>query len=124
MKFSEMLKEKRIAQNLTLRSCSSRLGVDPSNWSKIERGVTPAPKDTDILTAWAEILNIKGTERQTFLDLAAISRREIPQDIARDEKVIAALPAFFRAVRGQELEGKRLKEFIEDLREIHSPDKE
>jgi len=34
------------------------------------------------------------------------------------------LPAFFRAVRGQELSGARLKEFLQDLKAVHSPDKE
>ena len=62
-----------------------------------------------------------GEKKQEFLDLASIARQEIPADVASDEKVIAALPAFFRAVRGRELEGERLKQFIEDLREAHSP---
>ena len=34
--------------------------------------------------------------------------------MASDERVLAALPAFFCAVRGSELEGDKLKEFIED----------
>ena len=41
-----MLKSIRIARNLTLRQCAGELQADPSNWSKLERGVTPAPKDT------------------------------------------------------------------------------
>ena len=42
--------------------------------------------------------------------------------MASDKRVLAALPAFFRAVRGSELEGDKLKEFIEDIRSLHSPD--
>ena len=34
---------------------------------------------------------------------------------------MATLPAFFRVVRGKELEGDKLKEFIQDLRKVHSP---
>jgi transcriptional regulator with XRE-family HTH domain len=123
MKFSEILKNTRISQGLTLRACAAILGVDPSNWSKMERGVTPAPKDVAIVEKWAEAFHLTGSERGQFLDLAALSRNEIPQDMASDARVIEALPVFFRAIRGQELEGDRLAEFMEDLRKLHSPDK-
>ncbi|MBK9138903.1 MAG: helix-turn-helix domain-containing protein [Verrucomicrobia bacterium] len=122
MNFGQLIKELRIAKELTLRQCCAELGVDPSNWSKMERGVTPPPKDTALLERWAGFFGLTGEQRQEFLDLAFLARQEIPPDMASDEKVIAALPAFFRAVRGQELEGDRLKQFIEDLRAVHSPD--
>jgi transcriptional regulator with XRE-family HTH domain len=123
MNFGELIKELRIAKQLTLRQCCAELGVDPSNWSKMERGVTPPTKDTNLLERWAAFFGVTGEKKQEFLDLASLARQEIPADMASDEKVIAALPAFFRAVRGQELEGDRLKRFIEDLRVVHSPDK-
>lgn len=121
MNFGELIKELRIAKQLTLRQCCVELGVDPSNWSKMERSVTPPPKATGPLERWARFFGVTGEKKQEFLDLASIARQEIPADVASDEKVIAALPAFFRAVRGRELEGERLKQFIEDLREAHSP---
>ena len=124
MNFGELIKELRIAKQLTLRQCCADLGVDPSNWSKMERNVTPPPRDIGILEVWAKFFGVSGEKKQELLDLASIARSEIPPDMASDEKVIAALPAFFRAVRGQELEGDRLKQFIEDLRAVHSPDKQ
>jgi transcriptional regulator with XRE-family HTH domain len=123
MNFGELIKELRISKRLTLRQCCAELGVDPSNWSKMERGVTPPPRDAALLERWAGFLSVTGEKRQEFLDLASIARQEIPADVAGDEKVIAALPAFFRAVRGQGLEGDRLKQFIEDVRVLHSPAK-
>lgn len=39
----------------------------------------------------------------------------------RQAEKIPAPPAFFRVVRGKELEGDKLKEFIQDLRKVHSP---
>jgi transcriptional regulator with XRE-family HTH domain len=120
MNFGSLLKDIRIAQGLTLRQCCERLGVDPSNWSKLERGITPAPKDPAILEAWAGSLDLQGEARQQFLDTAALSRRELPADIASDEKVLAALPAFFRAARGSELDDAALKQFVEDVRALHS----
>lgn len=122
--FGNLLKDLRIQKGLTLRQCCYGLQVDPSNWSKVERDVTPPPKDRATLNKWADYFSLVGSSREEFLDLAYVARQEIPPDIASDEKVIAALPVFFRAVRGQELEGERLKQFIEDLRVVHSPDKD
>jgi len=123
MKFGELIKDLRIAKELTLRQCCLELNVDPSNWSKMERGITPPPKDVKLLGGWAKFFNLAGDPKREFLDLAALARQEIPEDMASDETVIAALPAFFRAVRGHELEGERLLQFIEDLRVVHSPNK-
>jgi transcriptional regulator with XRE-family HTH domain len=118
--FGEMLKSTRLNLDLTLRQCAGELKIDPSNWSKLEREVTPAPKDAQ-LERWMDYLKVSGDDRQHFMDLAALSRKELPSDLASDETVIAALPAFFRAVRGHELKGAVLDQFIEDLRVIHSP---
>lgn len=120
--FGQLLKNLRIQKALTLRQCSEQMGVDPSNWSKFERGVNPAPKDIAILEAWAAFFGLRGDGKQQFFDAAALSRRELPQDIASDEKVLAALPAFFRAVRGAELDETQLTQFIADVRALHSPD--
>ena len=122
MNFGELIKQLRIAKQLTLRQCCSDLGVDPSNWSKMERGVTAPPKDLCVLERWAKFFGVARCKKQEYLDLAAIARSEIPPDVASDQRVLTALPAFFRAVRGSRLEGDKLKEFIEDIRALHSPD--
>ena len=124
MNFGTLIKELRIGKELTLRKCSADLDVDSSNWSKIERSITPPPKDSAVLERWAAFFALTGDKKLEFFDLAALARKEIPADMASDEAVIGALPLFFRAVRGQDLSGARLKEFMEDLKAIHSPDKE
>jgi transcriptional regulator with XRE-family HTH domain len=121
MNFGDMLKELRIQKRLTLRDCAAIMGVDASNWSKFERSITPAPKDIAVLESWAEYFGLTDQAKADFFDLAAMSRKQLPDDIASDARVMQALPAFFRAVRGKELEGDKLNEFIEDLRKIHSP---
>jgi transcriptional regulator with XRE-family HTH domain len=123
MKFGQLAKNLRIERKMTLRHFCSELGIDPSNWSKIERGVSSAPKDQAIIIKWADFFNLTGDSRQEFLDLADLSRSEIPQDVASDERVLAAMPAFFRAMRGNDLEGEKLKDFFESIRAINSPDK-
>lgn len=88
------------------------MGVDPSNWSKIERGILPAPKDA---YKWAVRLDIFGVERVSFLDAASISRKELPSDIASDEDLIPLLPLFFDVMRKVEI-----SELISDLRKVCS----
>ena len=123
MTFGEQLKDLRIRKQLTLRQCSEQLGVDPSNWSKFERGINPAPKDTSIIEEWARYFGLRGATKQALLDAAALSRSELPPDLASDDKVLAALPAFFRAMRGAELDEAQLREFVESVRALHSPDR-
>jgi transcriptional regulator with XRE-family HTH domain len=123
MKFGELIKDLRIAKELSLRQCCIEIKADPSNWSKMERGIAPPPKDAKLLESWAKFFGLADDQKREFLDLAALARQEIPADMASDETVIAALPAFFRAVRGHELEGDRLLRFVEDLRAVHSPSK-
>jgi transcriptional regulator with XRE-family HTH domain len=124
MNFGELLKNTRIANRLTLRQCSAELGIDPSNWSKMERGIHPAPKDTGVLEQWASFFKLEANERQVFFDAAALSRRELPSDLATDGLLLQALPAFFRAVRSNEMDQAKMEQFIQDLKALHSPDKE
>ena len=124
MNFGELLKDARIRQRLTLRQCSADLGVDASNWSKIERGVNPAPKDIGVLEHWARFFKLDHEQRQAFFDAAALSRSELPSDIATDERLLQALPAFFRAVRGAGMDEAKMAQFVQDLRIIHTPDKD
>lgn len=123
MKFGELVKNLRITKRLTLRQFCTEVRMDPSNWSKIERGINPPPGDEDSLTALAEFFKLRGDDRQQFFDLAAVARRELPADIAADEALLEKLPAFFRAIRGRELEGDRLKQFVEEVRKLQTPDR-
>lgn len=124
MNFGELLKHYRIRKELTLRECCAELGVDPSNWSKMERSVNPAPKDQDLLSYWAEYFRLDEAEKQAFLDAASLSRKEIPSDIASDEAIMSKLPAFFRAARETELTGDKLEKFILQIRKLHTRDKD
>lgn len=120
--FGELLKDRRIAKGITLRQCSEELRVDASNWSKLERGINSAPKDAAVLEAWAKFFGLEGEQKQHFVDVAALSRKEIPSDLAADDKVLEALPMFFRAARNAEMDGEKLRAFVEEVRRLHSPD--
>ena len=124
MSFGELVKELRITQKQTLRQFCLEHGHDPSNWSKIERGINPPPYDDKTVERWARQLGLKpDTDQwQEFMDQAAIARGELPKAVLNDEELLAKLPAFFRSVRGAELTGKQLDEFIKIVKELHTPD--
>ena len=98
MTFGEYIKEKRLKVNLSLRKFCSMEGIDPSNWSKVERGISKLALDATKLEGIANLLKLeKGSEgRVKFFDLAAVAKREIPEYVYKDKEVLEALPVFFR----------------------------
>lgn len=120
--FTETVKSLRLKKRLTLRDFCQQVGVDPSNWSKIERGVNPPPGDVGLLERLADFFGLSGATKLSFLDEAALQRREIPPDVADNTLLQKALPAFFRAARGHELTEDELKTLAEDIRKLHARD--
>jgi transcriptional regulator with XRE-family HTH domain len=121
--FSETVKSLRLQKRLTLRDFCEQAGLDPSNWSKVERGVNPPPGDVQVLEHLADFFGLKGEQKLAFMDEAALQRREIPADVADNAILQKALPAFFRAARGHELDAKELANLAEDIRKLHTRDR-
>jgi len=123
MSFGETVKNLRIAKKVTLRQFCQEHGYDPSNWSKIERGINPPPKDEETLTRWAKALGLKpktGTWKDFMLE-AEVSRGNIPREVMDDPALLEKLPAFFRTVRGSEAGGRELDNLIEKICKAHTP---
>jgi len=121
--FNETVKTLRLQRRLTLRDFCAKVGVDPSNWSKVERGVNPPPGDIGFLERLAEFFGLEGSEKLAFMDEAALQRREIPPDVADHAILQRALPAFFRAARGHELTEEELNRLSEDVKMLHTRDR-
>lgn len=123
MSFGTLVKELRIAQEKTLRLFCAENGLDPSNWSKIERDINPPPKDQETLARYARLLGLApSTEKwNDFMSQADISRGQIPREFM-DEIFLKKLPVFLRTVRGAELTEQQLDDFIAKVREAHTPD--
>lgn len=120
--FNETVKLLRIQKRLTLRDFCEQVGLDPSNWSKVERGINPPPDDVGVLERLAEFFGLAGDKKLGFMDAAALQRKEIPPDVADSEILQRALPAFFRAARGHELTENELKSLATDIKKLHTPD--
>ena len=120
--FTEMVKAMRLKKRLTLRDFCDQVGLDASNWSKVERGINPPPGDVGVLERLAAFFELTGAERLEFMDQAALQRREIPPDVADNVLLQKALPAFFRAARGHALTQEELADLADDIRKLHTRD--
>ena len=116
--FGEFIKTRRIGKGLTLRMFSSLIHEDPSNWSKVERGLLRAPQGEEKLKAIAFILDINVGSSDWFelKDRVKISAGLIPKDILSDEEVTKSLPMFFRTLRSEKPSREDLERLIETIR--------
>jgi transcriptional regulator with XRE-family HTH domain len=117
-KFSAMLKRVRLERGFTLREFCLANGLDPGNYSRLERGLFPPPESRELLERYAAALAIQpGTDEWLeFFDLAALERGRIPADIMSDPAVVDKLPVFFRTMRGKPLSSEQLDELIARIR--------
>ena len=120
--FSNLVKDLRLEKRLTLREFCQQLGIDPSNWSKVERGINPPPSDVGFLEKLADFFGLVHEKKQEFFDSAAVGRNELPPDLAEDALFTQALPAFFRAYRDHELSEEQLLSLADDIRKLHRRD--
>ncbi|MBZ0187635.1 MAG: helix-turn-helix domain-containing protein, partial [Candidatus Obscuribacterales bacterium] len=86
--FGDHVRERRQELRLGLREFCNKLELDPSRWSKVERGTLQPPKDEEMLGKIAKVLKIpkNDTEWEKFKDLAIFSRGEIPGDLMEDKE--------------------------------------
>ena len=114
--FGEYIKNLRTQHRITLREFCRRINYDPSNWSKIERGVLLPPKSKLILESIIETLGVEknSDEYHTVLELAASSY--IPEDLISTPNISEKLPVFFRTLRGQKPTEEELTKLIELLK--------
>lgn len=105
--FDAFVRDRRIELGMTLRSFSRKIEEDAGNVSKIERGKLASPESKRKLRRFAATLKItEESELKEFLDLASVSRGEVPVDILSDKELVRKLPLVFRTVRGGDWIGK------------------
>lgn len=118
MKFGEFIKQKRLEMNISLRNFTELIGYDPSNWSKIERGILPPPpynnEDINLYQRIGKVLNLTGDEFNELITFASVDRKEIPNYI--DDSVLDALPIFFRTANREKLSREKLEKLIQILK--------
>jgi transcriptional regulator with XRE-family HTH domain len=116
--YGEFIKKRRIGKGITLREFCKMVGVDASNWSKVERGLLSPPQDEEKQRRIAGILEIELDSKAwtEMKDYANIDAGIIPEDILSDEKVVKSLPVFFRTLRSDKPTSEELDELMSMIR--------
>lgn len=116
--FGDYIRELRKEKRLGLREFCLKLPVDPSQWSRIERGIENPPTDEEILVQIAAVFEIEVGSREwiKLTDLASLSRGRVPQDILSDEELMKQLPLVFRTIRGEKPTIEELKRLADLIR--------
>lgn len=116
--FGKFLKSLRLKSDLSLREFCLKHGIDPGNYSRLERGLFPPPQRDELLEKYAVALGLaRGSDDWLQLfDLAAASKGQLPKDLLSDEELLEKLPALFRTLRGRAVDSDKLDEFIDDVR--------
>lgn len=101
--FGEFTKEQRSVKRLGLREFCLAAEYDPSNWSKIERGILPPPQDKDTLLKVAGALGIveNSQDWNSLVDFSAVDAGRIPEYVLEDQELLKKLPVFFRTITGK-----------------------
>ena len=93
--FGHYINSKRIDKGFTLRKFCKAINEDPSNWSKIERGLLNPPQSTQKLKKIASILALNKNESKELEYMAAITCGKIPKEIYCNKELLARLPFIF-----------------------------
>jgi transcriptional regulator with XRE-family HTH domain len=117
--YGEFLKGLRIEKGLSLRDFSRRIGEDPSNWRKVERGILSAPRDDRKKELIASVLSVtkRSEEWNKLEDHASVDSTTIPDYIMNDKEALAALPSFFRTIGSVRPTQEEIEKLLEKLKE-------
>jgi len=116
--FGKLLKSLRQKTGKTMREFCLEHGLDPGNYSRLERGLFTPPQREELLEKYATALGlVRGSDEWLeFFDTAAASRGEIPKDLLSDEELLSKLPVLFRTLRGSPVSPDKLDSLIERIR--------
>lgn len=117
--FGKKFKQLRQKTGKTLRQFCLEYGLDPGNYSKLERGKNLPPKSRKKLEELSQFLNLKegSDEWYDFFDDAAACRGTIPNYIMDDEELAKKLPLVFRTIRGEKVDSEKLEKLAEIIRQ-------
>jgi len=114
-RFGDLLKRLRKDRGKTLREFCIANGLDPGNYSRLERGMYPPPQNVE---KYAIAMGLKegSSEWIELFDTAAAERGQIPADIMCDAEVVDKLPVVFRTLRAKQISPEDLDDLVERIR--------
>jgi len=123
--FGSYVKQRRLSLGLGLREFADLIGVEASNYSKIERGLKHAPTG-DRLLPYIQALRIErnSSDHLTLSTLADCSNGNIPSQILKDELLAAKLPILFSAMSNEGFTEAQLDAMLNTVKWAHTPEPE
>lgn len=123
--FGQFVKRRRLEKEIGLREFAELVGVEASNYSKIERGLKRAPTK-DRLLPYLRALEIapQSKEHQNLEILAEVANGEIPGKVLSDKDLVAKLPILFNGMANGSFTDEQLDELLETIRHAHQPEVE
>ena len=113
--FGAFVRQKRMAQGISLRGLAVRLSLSPVYMSSIETDRKPAPT-WENLDKLAEELHLSKADREVFLDLAAASqKKKVPADLPEyimDRDIVRAA---LRTAKEVDATDEEWQEFIDRI---------
>lgn len=121
--FGAYVKRLRLERGLSLRDFCHRIQADPSNYSKLERGLLNPPTP-ERLRDFLQVMELapESKEARELERLAAIGRGQIPPSILTNQQLAGKLPLFFRTLENGPLTEEKLEEVVGTTREAWTHD--
>lgn len=118
MNLGEFIKAKRLGSDISLRKFCEKLGLDPSNWSKVERGMLNLNLSDETKGAISQLLSLTKEETKQLNDLSILAAGIIPKEVYSDEEILNALPVLFRTASGERPTPKQKEKLIELIKKM------
>jgi transcriptional regulator with XRE-family HTH domain len=117
MGYGNMLRQKRVEKEMTLRELSLRTDIDVAYLSRVERENIQPPQDEELLDSINVSLSLGADEAQKMKDQSAIDNRRMPKELADQAQKIDGFPLFLRTVSNKKLTNEKLKELTNFINE-------
>lgn len=101
-----------------MREFCLAINMEPSNYNRMERGITPAPQDHNKLEPIRKALGLSASSDiwNELLRLADLSRDMIQRRVMTDAEVTAKMPALIPRRDGQEMTDSEIGELVRMIR--------
>jgi transcriptional regulator with XRE-family HTH domain len=117
--FGTMLREERIEKRITLRRVAEAAGMSPSEYSRVERNVSPAPDDIAPILTELDVM-FASPHCISFIEAAEDSRRPGGLVQPTEQEILGKLPAILCGMASA-LRAERLDALAEAVRESSTP---
>ncbi len=117
MGYGQMVRDKRIEIEMSLRDLSAITGIDVGYLSRVERESVAPPQSEEILDAIHEALKLTKAEQKTFNDQSSFDNERFPKGVADKLKDVQGIPMLLRTVANKKPSSDDIQDIIKYINE-------